>query len=185
VALWLVAAVEVLPLLVAVVAHPVTASAMIASPAVSRRISPPACCFQVCQGLDAEKPPPVPPFCLSGRGTDCSLCLPHWVGAVHSTGAFRVGQVKHGRAMLVLDHQKRTVPRASGLCETYGEVAAFMHEKRRSRSSGLLPAWLSRCGKHEVFPMTPEIPAAVAWNLFRFGGAANSASGIVRMIAPR
>jgi hypothetical protein len=89
------------------------------------------------------------------------------VGAVHSTGAFRVGQVKHGRALLVLDHQKRTLLRASGLCESYGEVAAFYHEKRRSRSSGLLPAWLSKCGKREVFRMTPEIPAAVAWNLFR------------------
>jgi hypothetical protein len=43
VALWLVTAVDVLPLLVvAVAAHPVTASAMIASPAVSCRISPPA-----------------------------------------------------------------------------------------------------------------------------------------------
>lgn len=31
--------------------------------------------------------------------------------------------------MLVRDHQKRTVPRASGLCETYGEVAAFHARK--------------------------------------------------------
>jgi hypothetical protein len=51
------------------------------------------------------------------------------VGAVHSTGAFRVGQVKHGRALLVLDHQKRTLLRASGLCESYGEVAAFYARK--------------------------------------------------------
>jgi hypothetical protein len=122
--------VEVLPLpVVAVAAHPVTASVMIASPAVSRRISPPACRFQVGQGLDAEKSPPVPPFCRSGRGTDCSLYLPHRVGAVHSTGAFRVGQVKHGRALLVLDHQKRTALRASSLCETYVEVAAFYARK--------------------------------------------------------
>ena len=66
----------------------------------------------------------------------------------------------------------------SGLCETDGEVAAFYTRKARSRSSGLLPAWLSKCGKREVFRMTPEIPAAVAWNLFLWsGGAANSASG--------
>jgi hypothetical protein len=46
------------------------------------------------------------------------------VGAAHSTGAFRV-LVKHGRGLLVLNHQKRTLLRASGLCESYGEVAAF------------------------------------------------------------
>ena len=43
------------PLLVDVVEHPVTASAMTASPAVSRRISPPACGFDVAQGLDAGR----------------------------------------------------------------------------------------------------------------------------------
>jgi hypothetical protein len=51
------------------------------------------------------------------------------VGAVHSTGAFRVGQVKHGRALPVLYHQKRTLLRASGLCESYGEVAEFYARK--------------------------------------------------------
>jgi hypothetical protein len=54
------------------------------------------------------------------------LALPaESVGAVHSTGAFRVGQVKHGRALVVLDHQERTLLRGSGLRETYVEVAAF------------------------------------------------------------
>ena len=47
-------------LVAVVVAHPVTASAMIASPAVSRRISPPACGFDVAQGLDAAGSAPVP-----------------------------------------------------------------------------------------------------------------------------
>jgi hypothetical protein len=45
------------------------------------------------------------------------------VGAVHTVKQFRTGQrITHGRALLVLDHEKRILLRADGLWETYGEV---------------------------------------------------------------
>jgi hypothetical protein len=53
------------------------------------------------------------------------------VGAVHTVSAFRMGgAVTHGRALLVLDHDNRILLRASGLWETYGEVAAVCRAAR-------------------------------------------------------
>jgi hypothetical protein len=46
------------------------------------------------------------------------------VGAVRTASSFRTGRVTHGRALLVLDHRKQILLRASGMWETYGEVAA-------------------------------------------------------------
>ena len=46
------------------------------------------------------------------------------VGAVRTASSFRTGRITHGRALLVLDHSKQVMLRASGLWETYGEVAA-------------------------------------------------------------
>ena len=45
------------------------------------------------------------------------------VGAVNTVSSFRTGRrIKHGRALLVLDHEDRILLRADGLWETYGEV---------------------------------------------------------------
>ena len=44
------------------------------------------------------------------------------VGAVLTVTKFRVGNIAHGRALLVLDHEDRLLLRADGLWETYGEV---------------------------------------------------------------
>jgi hypothetical protein len=43
---------------------------------------------------------------------------------VRTASSFRTGRITHGRALLVLDHQRQILLRASGLWETYGEVAA-------------------------------------------------------------
>jgi hypothetical protein len=45
------------------------------------------------------------------------------VGAVQVVEAYRTGRRKRTRALLVLDHQHRIMPRAPGQWETYGEVA--------------------------------------------------------------
>ena len=45
------------------------------------------------------------------------------VGSVVTAGKFRLGSITHGRALLVLDRENRVLLRASGLWETYGEVA--------------------------------------------------------------
>jgi hypothetical protein len=52
------------------------------------------------------------------------------VGAVHTVTSFRVGRITRGRALLVLDHDKRILLRASGLWETYGEVSAVCRAAR-------------------------------------------------------
>jgi hypothetical protein len=53
------------------------------------------------------------------------------VGAVHSVSQYRTSRRRtHGRALLVLDHEKRVLLRASGLWETYGEVAAVCRAAR-------------------------------------------------------
>jgi hypothetical protein len=45
------------------------------------------------------------------------------VGEVHTVSSFRAGVIKHGPALLVLDHDRRILLRASGRWETYGELA--------------------------------------------------------------
>jgi len=45
------------------------------------------------------------------------------VGEVHTVNAFRAGGFRHGPALLVLDHERRLLLRASGRWETYGELA--------------------------------------------------------------
>jgi hypothetical protein len=45
------------------------------------------------------------------------------VGGVHTVSAFRAGIIRHGPALLVLDHERRILLRASGRWETYGELA--------------------------------------------------------------
>jgi hypothetical protein len=46
------------------------------------------------------------------------------VGEVHTVSSFRTGGIRHGPALLVLDHERRVLLRASGRWETYGELAA-------------------------------------------------------------
>jgi hypothetical protein len=46
------------------------------------------------------------------------------VGEVHTVSSFRTHGVRHGPALLVLDHERRILLRASGRWETYGELAA-------------------------------------------------------------
>lgn len=46
------------------------------------------------------------------------------VGEVHTVSSFRTRGIRHGPALLVLDHERRILLRASGRWETYGELAA-------------------------------------------------------------
>jgi hypothetical protein len=66
------------------------------------------------------------------------------VGAVHTVDAYRTGRITHGRALLVLDHQQRILLRASGLWETYGEVAAVCKVARVPAPSHLRPSYRAR-----------------------------------------
>lgn len=63
--------------------------------------------------------------CLVGYGFGRQRIALHAsaVGAVQTVDAYRTGRVNHGRALLVLDHERRILLRARGLWETYGEVA--------------------------------------------------------------
>jgi hypothetical protein len=62
------------------------------------------------------------------------------VGAVHTVGSFRTGRMTHGRALLVLDHDKRILLRASGLWETYGELAAVCRAARVPKPTYVSPS---------------------------------------------
>ena len=46
------------------------------------------------------------------------------VGEVHTVSSFRTGGIRHGPALVVLDHERRVLLRASGRWETYGELTA-------------------------------------------------------------
>lgn len=52
------------------------------------------------------------------------------VGEVHTVSSFRVGGIRHGPALLVLDRERRILLRASGRWETYGELAAVCRAAR-------------------------------------------------------
>ena len=63
------------------------------------------------------------------------------VGAVHTASSYRTGRITHGQALLVLDHQQRILLRASGLWETYGELAAVCKAAGLPAPSHLRPTY--------------------------------------------
>jgi len=66
------------------------------------------------------------------------------VGAVHTVSSYRTGRITHGQALLVLDHRHRILLRASGMWETYGEVAAVCKVARLPAPSHLTPSYQTR-----------------------------------------
>lgn len=86
------------------------------------------------------------------------------IGEVRTVDAYRTGLTRHGKALLVLDHEERILLRAGGLWETNGEV------KRVCRAAGLpapthvnyftyvtySPGRTGRAGRHSR-PSPPEV----------------------------
>jgi hypothetical protein len=66
------------------------------------------------------------------------------VGAVHTVSSFRSGGGTHGRALLVLDHEQRILLRASGLWESYGEIAAVCRAAGVPTPTHLTPTFTTR-----------------------------------------
>jgi hypothetical protein len=77
------------------------------------------------------------------------------VGAVHTVDAYRTGRVTRGRALLVLDRERRVLLRASGLWETYGEVTAVCKAAKVKSPTHLAPAY-TRTGKRKS--STRQVP---------------------------
>jgi hypothetical protein len=82
------------------------------------------------------------------------------VGAVHTVSQFRTGRVvTHGRALLVLDHQRRILLRASGLWQTYGELNAVCRAAKAPSASHLTPYSATRSnGRPRKAGTTRKIP---------------------------
>lgn len=84
------------------------------------------------------------------------------VGEVHTVNSFRAGAARHGQALLVLDHERRILLRASGRWETYGEVAAVCRAARVPAPTHLVstlkPRSRSRSGARQARRGTTLIP---------------------------
>ena len=69
------------------------------------------------------------------------------VGEVHTVSSFRVGGTRHGPALLVLDHERRILLRASGRWETYGELAAVCRAAKLPAPTHLVTTMKPRSGR--------------------------------------
>ncbi len=68
------------------------------------------------------------------------------VGEVHTVSAFRVRGIRHGPALLVLDHEQRILLRAGGRWETYGELAKVCRAAKVPAPTHLVTTLKSRPG---------------------------------------
>jgi hypothetical protein len=68
------------------------------------------------------------------------------VGEVHTVSSFRTRGVRHGPALLVLDHERRILLRASGRWETYGELAAVCRAAKVPAPTHLVTTMKPRSG---------------------------------------
>lgn len=66
------------------------------------------------------------------------------VGEVHTVNAFRTGAARHGRALLVLDRERRILLRANGRWQTYGELAAVCRAAKVPAPTHLVSTLKSR-----------------------------------------
>jgi hypothetical protein len=84
------------------------------------------------------------------------------VGEVHTVSSFRTRGVRHGPALLVLDHERRILLRASGRWETYGELAAVCRAAKVPAPTHLVttmkPRSRSRSGGRQARRNTTLIP---------------------------
>ena len=69
------------------------------------------------------------------------------VGEVHTVNAFRAGGFRHGPALLVLDHERRLLLRASGRWETYGELALVCRAAKVSTPTHLVTTLKPRASR--------------------------------------
>ena len=84
-------------------------------------------------------------------------------GAVVTVNRYRTEHARHGRALLVLDRKQRILLRASGLWETYGEVArvcraAGLREPRHVRTVGTRSARRSGGRSARAWPRYQKAP---------------------------
>ncbi len=90
---------------------------------------------------------------------------------MHTVESFRTGHITHGRALLVLDHDRRILLRASGLWETYGEVEAVCSAAKVNIPSHLGPSYSSqgsgRGGKSRSTRRAPTFDKAPGYRRLR------------------
>jgi hypothetical protein len=81
-----------------------------------------------------------------GFGGQRVVLPPKSVGEVHTVNSFRTRGVRHGPALLVLDHEQRILLRASGRWETYGELDMVCRAARLPTPTHLVTALKPRSG---------------------------------------